>query len=162
MLTYSTSEVEECEILHPVVVVYHLCCVRAFSIEVEELSYLLLDAFLIVVESLGIEEVTLLRFARRVTNHTCGAANKDDRLVSATLEMTEHHDAAEVTYMERICGRVSAKVSSDHLFLKKFLGSWHYLCQHTAPFQFFDKVLHYLCCLDVCLLLMGDISWRRG
>ena len=57
--------------------------------------------------------------------------------MSATLKVTEHHNATKVAYMERISGRVCTKVSSHHLLLEKFLCPWHNLCEHTAPFEFF-------------------------
>ncbi len=44
--------IEEGEVLHPVVVVHQLRLVRLIAIEVEELRYLLLDSFLIMIESL--------------------------------------------------------------------------------------------------------------
>ena len=52
MLTNHTSEIEEGEVLHPVVVVHQLRLVRLIAIEVEELRYLLLDSFLVMIESL--------------------------------------------------------------------------------------------------------------
>ncbi len=52
MLTNHTSKIEECEVLHPVVVVHQLRLVRLIAIEVEELRYLLLDSFLVMIESL--------------------------------------------------------------------------------------------------------------
>ena len=60
MLADGTCELEEGEVLHPVVVVYHLGSVRLVRVEVKELCHLCLDALLIVIESLCIEEVTLL------------------------------------------------------------------------------------------------------
>ena len=52
MLTNHTSEIKEGEVLHPVVVVHQLRLVRLIAIEVEELRYLLLDSFLVMIESL--------------------------------------------------------------------------------------------------------------
>ena len=60
MLADGACELEEGEVLHPVVVVDHLGSIRLVGIEVEELCHLCLDALLIVIESLCIEEVALL------------------------------------------------------------------------------------------------------
>ena len=94
MLTHLACEIEEGEILHPVVVVHHLGLVGGVGVEIKKLCHLSLDALLIVIESLVVEQVALLTFARRVTNHTCCASHKDNRLVTATLQMSEHHDTA--------------------------------------------------------------------
>ena len=97
MLAYLACEVEESEVLHPVVVVDELGLVRLVAVEVEELSHLFLNGLLIVVECLRVEQVTLLAFARRVANHTRCTAYKEVWLVATTLEVAQHHDAAEVS-----------------------------------------------------------------
>ena len=100
MLTYLTSEVEEGEVLHPVVVVDHLCLVGLVAVEVEEFGYLVLDGFLVVVEGGGIEQIALLALARWVSNHTRGTSHEQVGLVAAALQVSQHHDATEVAYME--------------------------------------------------------------
>ena len=97
MLAHSTREIEEREVLHPVVVVHQLSLIVALGVEVEELRHLLLDALLVVIERLGIKQIALLAFTRRVAYHTCRAADEYYRLVSATLQMAQHHDSAQVT-----------------------------------------------------------------
>ena len=63
VLAYGACKVEEGEILHPVVVVHHLGGVGALSIKVEELSHLLFDALLVMIQCLGVEQVTFLALA---------------------------------------------------------------------------------------------------
>ena len=140
VLTYHTSEIEESKVLHPVVVVYQLGLIWLIAIEVKELRYLLLDSLLVMIESLCVEKITLLALARRVANHTCSTANKQIRLVTTTLQVTQHHDSTKVTDMKRVCGRVSTKISRHHVGVEVFLCTWHNLSQHTTPFQFFNKV----------------------
>ena len=94
VLAHHACEVEEGEVLHPVVVVHHLGLVGRVGVEVEELSHLSLYALLVVIERFVVEQISLLAFARWVANHTCCATHKDNRLVAATLQMSEHHDAA--------------------------------------------------------------------
>ena len=142
MLTHLTSEIEEGEILHPVVVVYHLSGIGILRLEVEKLGYLFLDALLIVVECLGIEQVSLLTLTRGVANHTGGTTHKDDGFMATTLQVTQHHDATQVSDVEGVGCGVSSQIGCYHLLLEEFLGTRHHLCQHTAPFQFFNKILH--------------------
>ncbi len=100
MLSHHTGEVKEGEVFHPVVVVHHLGLVRLVAVEIEELGHLLLDALLVVVESLVVEQVALLALARGVADHAGGSAHEDYRLVAAALQVTQHHDAAQVAYMK--------------------------------------------------------------
>ena len=88
MFSHLTSKVEESEILHPVIVVHHLCSIGFLAVKVEELSHLLFDTLLIVAEGLVVEEVTLLTLSRGVTNHTRCSSHEDDRLMSTALEVT--------------------------------------------------------------------------
>ena len=96
-LAHLAREVEEGEVLHPVVVVHHLSLVRLSAIEVEELRHLLLDSFLVMIESLRVEKITLLALARRVANHTCSTSYEQIWLMATTLQVTQHHDTAKVT-----------------------------------------------------------------
>ena len=118
MLADVSHEVEELEVLHPVVVVDQLRTIRCIAVEIEEVGELLLDASHIVTQRLLIEEVALLALARWVTNHTCGTSDEGERLVTATLEMTKHHHTAEVSDVERIGCGVNAEVSSHLLLLE--------------------------------------------
>ena len=76
-----------------------------------------------------------------VAYHTGCSAHECQRLVSAALQVTQHHHAAEVAYVQRVGCRVSAQISSNLLFLQQFFRTRHYLAQHATPFQFFYKVL---------------------
>ena len=142
VLAHLTGKVEESEVLHPIVVVDHDGGIGFFRLKVEELGHLLLDALLIMTQCLIVEQIALLTFARRVANHTCGTTNKDDGAVAATLQMTKHHDTAQVSDVQRVGSGVSTQVGCYHLLLQQLFCSWHYLCQHAAPFQFFNKILH--------------------
>ena len=93
-------EVEELIVLHPVVVVDELGLVGLIAVEVEEARYLLLDGFLVVVEGVAVEQVALEALARGVANHARGAADEQEGLVAAALQVTQHHDAAKVADME--------------------------------------------------------------
>ena len=88
MHAHFACEIKEGEVFHPVVVVDHQRSVCILRFEVEEFSHLFLDALLIVVECLVVEEVTLLTFARGVTNHTRSATHKNNRSVATTLQVT--------------------------------------------------------------------------
>ena len=144
VLTHLTGEVEEGEVFHPVVVIDHYGGIGLLGLEVEETGHLGLNALLIVIERLVVQEVTLLRLARGVADHTGGTTDEDDGTVTTTLQMAEHHDAAEVTDVQGVCRGVGTQIGGDHLLLEQFLGTGHHLCQHTTPFEFFNKVLHTL------------------
>jgi hypothetical protein len=63
--------------------------------------------------------------------------------MSTTLEVAEHHDAAKVTDVQTIGGRVNAKVGGDLSTFEKVFGARHYLREHSAPFDFFEKISHF-------------------
>ena len=144
VLAHLTGEVEEGEVLHPVVVVHHLGGIGFLRFKIKELGHLGLDALLIVTQRLFVQQVTFLALARRVANHASGTSHQDDGLVAAALQMAEHHNTTEMTDMQRVGSRVGAQVSRHHFFLEEFFRSWHHLCQHSAPAEFFNKVLHVL------------------
>ena len=62
--------------------------------------------------------------------------------MTAALQVAQHHNAAEVANVQRVCRRVSTQVGRYHLLLEQFLGTGHHLGQHTTPAQFFYKVFH--------------------
>jgi len=60
----------------------------ALGLEVQKLGYLRLDAFLVVVQGVGIEQVALLALARGVAYHAGGAAHHGLMgLVAAPLQV---------------------------------------------------------------------------
>ena len=144
MLTHFTCEVKEGEVLHPVVVVDHLGSILFLRFEIEELGYLCLDALLVVAQGFVVQEVALLRLAAGVANHARCSANEDDGLVATTLQVAQHHDTAEVSYVEGIGCWIGAEVGSHHLLLQEFFRTRHDLCEHASPFQFFNKVLSHI------------------
>ena len=60
--------------------------------------------------------------------------------LSTTLQVTQHHDTTQVTNVQGVCCRIGSKVGRHHMGVEIFLCTWHYLCQHTTPFQFFNKI----------------------
>ena len=78
-------EINKGVVLHPVVVVDQLGCVGRVAVEIEEMLQLLADTCHVVAKYLFGEQVTLGRFAGRVTNHTCCAADEGDGFVTARL-----------------------------------------------------------------------------
>ncbi len=49
------------------------------------------------------------------------------------LQMTQHHDAAKVTNVERVSRRVGTQIGCYHFLLKQFFCSRHNLREHAAP-----------------------------
>ena len=87
-----------------------------------------------------VEQVSFLRFARRVADHAGGAAYQCDGFVSATLEMPQHHHSAEVSDVQRIGRRVDTQISGNHLLFEEFFRARHQGVYHAAPFQFFYEI----------------------
>ena len=164
VLAHFASEVEEGEVLHPVVVVDELSLVRLCAVEVEELRHLLLDSLLVVVEGSSVEQVALLALARGVANHTGSTAYEQVGLVAAALQMAQHHDATEVTDVERVGCRVGAQIRRHHVGIEILLSAGHNLREHTAPAQFFNEILcHYCCCFfDDCYCFRERLSRLLG
>ena len=100
VLTDIADEVEETVVLHPVVVIDQHRCILGIAVEVEELLQLLLDAGLIVLQRLLIEEVTLLGLTRGVTDHTGSATDEGDGSVTGALQVPQHHNTHQVTDMK--------------------------------------------------------------
>ena len=85
VFTYGSGEIKEGEVFHPVVVVHHLGGIGLRSVEVKELCDLCFDAFLIVIEGLSIQKISLLALSRRVSYHAGSTSYEDNRFVSAML-----------------------------------------------------------------------------
>ena len=144
MLSHLACEVEEGEVLHPVVVVDHFGSVGLGGFEIEETSHLLFNALLVVTQRLIVQQVALLRLSRGVANHTSSTTNEDDGLMTTALQMTQHHDTAEVSDVERVSSGVGAEVGRYHLPLQEFFCARHNLCEHASPFQFFNEVFSHI------------------
>ena len=134
VFSYLACEVEEGEIFHPVVVVNQFSLVRFGAVEIEKLRNLLLDSLLIVVERVGIEQVSFLTLARRVAYHAGGSAYKQVGFVAALLQMTQHHDTAKVADVERVGRRVGAQIGRREVLLQIFFGTRQHLGKHATPF----------------------------
>ena len=112
------GEVEEREVLHPVVIVHQLGMVGSVAVEIQESGQLLFDAGHVVAQRFFVEQVAFLAFTRRVAYHSGGASDKGQRLVPATLEMLEHHHAAKMAYVQGVRRGVDAQVGGDLFFFK--------------------------------------------
>ena len=75
MLTDITDKIQERITLHPVIVVHQLSGIRSVGVKIKELSQLFLDAILIVTKSSLVQQITLGRLHRRVTDHTGSATH---------------------------------------------------------------------------------------
>ena len=117
MLADIADEVEEGEVLHPVVVVGHYGGVWSAAVEVEEVGELTFDGFLIVAQGLFVDKLALLTFHRGVADHSCGASDNGDWLVTAALQMLEHHHTDEMAYVEAVGRRIDSEIGRCHLFL---------------------------------------------
>ena len=153
------DEVQEGEVLHPVVVVDHACGVGGVRVEVEQLGQLPLDGLLVVAQRLLVEQVALLRLARGVANHARGAAHEGQRTVAAQLEVLENHHAHQVADVQRVGRGVDAQVGRRHLFFELFLCAGHDGVNHAAPFEFFDEVFHIV---SLSFLLRCAVAARRS
>ena len=150
-----TDEIEERELLHPVVVVDHLCGIRGVRLEIEQFGQLAFDRILIVAEGLLVEQVALLRLARGVADHARGTADERQRTVAAHLEMLEDHHTYQMADMQRVGRGVDAQISRRHLFFELFLCAGHDRVDRAAPFEFFDEIL----CCHYCVTLFYFQFW---
>ena len=115
-LAYLAGEVEESPVLHPVVVVDQNGGVGSVALEVDELGELGLDALLVVAQGRLVEKVALLGLHRGVADHAGGSADEGDGTMAGVLEVLEHHDADQMTDVQRISRGVDAHVCSALLF----------------------------------------------
>ena len=134
------DELEERVIFHPVVVVDHFGCIGGIRFEIDQVAQLTFDRLLIVAQGLFVEQVTLERFTRRVTDHTGRTTDQKDRFVAATLKMFQNHDADQVADMQRIGSGVNTHIGGRHLFGELLFGSGHHIMQHAPPLEFFYKI----------------------
>ena len=133
MLAHLAGEVQEGEVLHPVIVVHQFGVVGRVRIEVQELGQLFLHAGNVALQGFLVQQVTLLRLAGGVANHARGTADERQRLVSATLEVAQDHHAAQMADVEGIGRRVKTDVSS-HLFLgQQLFRAGHHVVEHATP-----------------------------
>ena len=140
VLAHIADKLEETVVFHPIVVVDQDGGIGRIAVEIEEFFQLLAQAFLIVAQRMFIDKHTLLALHRRVANHTGGTANECDGAVSGTLKVLQHHNAHQVSDMERIGSGVDAHVSRGHFFVELFFGAGHHVVNHPAPFQFFYEI----------------------
>ena len=91
-------------------------------------------------QSLLVEQVALLALAAGVSYHACGAAHQCQWLVSAALEVAEHHHSAQMADMETVGSGGDAQISRCKFFFELFFGARHHVVNHAAPFKFFYKI----------------------
>ena len=140
VLTHITSKSQECKIFHPIIIINQFSTIGSITLEIKEVGQLSLDAGNIVSQSGFVQQVALLAFAAWITNHASSTSDERQGLVATALQMTKHHDTAEMTNMEAIRRGVYPNVSRDLFFLEEFLRARHHLVHHAAPSKFFNEV----------------------
>ena len=93
-------KVEELEVFHPVVVVHEFGAVRGVAFKVEEMCELFFYAAYVVCKRFLVEQVAFLAFSRGVANHSRSSSHEGYGFVAGALQVAQHHDAAQVAYME--------------------------------------------------------------
>ena len=137
-------EIKEGVVLHPVVVIDQLGSVGFIGIEIQEVLQLLADTLHVMAEGLLGQEVTLGRLAGRVTDHTRCAAQESDGFMAAGLQVTQHHDAAQVADMETIRRGVDTHVGGRHFFHQLFFRTGHDILEHASPTELFYEILCHI------------------
>ena len=140
ILAHVADKVEECVVLHPVVVVHEDGGVGGVAVEVEEAGQLTLDGLLVMAQCSHVEELALLALHRGVANHAGGASHQRDGLVAGALQVFEHHHPHEVADMQRVSCGVDAEICGGHPLVELFVGAGHHLVDHAAPGKFFYEV----------------------
>ena len=68
------------------------------------------------------------------TTHSLRTAYQCQRLMAATLEVTQYHHTAKVSDVQGVCRRVETDICS-HLFLcQQFFRTRHHIVEHATPF----------------------------
>ena len=140
VLAYVACEGKEGEVLHPVVVVDQFGTVGGIAIEVEEACQLCFDTCHVVCQRSFVEQVALLALAGWIADHAGGTSDEGEGLVAATLQVAQHHHAAQVADMEAVGCGVDAEISCYLFFCEEFLSARHHLVDHAAPCKFFYEI----------------------
>ena len=101
---------------------------------------MLFYAVYVVGECLLVEQIAFLALARGVAYHAGGPADERNGLVPGLLQVAEHHNAAQVAYMQGVGRGVDAQVCRYLFFLEKFFSAGHNLVEHTPPLYFFNEI----------------------
>ena len=144
VLAYVANEIQERELLHPVIVVHQDCMVRSIAIEVKEVRQLSLNRLLVVAKRLLINQLALLRLHRWVTNHTSCTTHQCYGAMASTLKVLQHHDAHQVANVKRVGSRVNAHIRTRHFLVQLLFSTRHDICNHPAPSKFFYKIHKFL------------------
>ena len=82
------------------IVVHQDGFVGGVGLKVKETAQLLLDAVYIVGKGLLVKQVPFLALHRRVSDHSRGTSHKGYRLMAASLEVLEYHNAYKMSYVK--------------------------------------------------------------
>ena len=75
---------------------------------------MLADTLYVMTQGLLGQQVALRALTARVADHTGRTTHQRDGFMAAGLEMTQHHDAAQVTDMQTVRRRVDTYVRRRH------------------------------------------------
>ena len=82
-------------------------------VEIEKARHLLADAFDVLLDLLGRQQLTLGRLAARIADETGAAADEADRRVAGALQVREHHHDEQRSDVKARRGRIEADVGGD-------------------------------------------------
>ena len=133
VLAYFAGKIEKSKIFHPIVVVHQLCTVGSVRVKIQELAQLFLHARHVALQGFFSKQITFCRLAGRVANHTRSTAYQRQRLMAATLEVTQYHHTAKVSYVQGVCRRVETDVCSHLFFCQQFFRTRHHIVEHATP-----------------------------
>ena len=143
VLAHVADEIQKRHVLHPGVVVDEFRGVRRVGIEIQEPGQLFFYALLVVEQFFLRKQVALLRFHGRVADHAGGAADQRDGLMPAALQVAQHHDAHQMSDVQRVGSRVDAHVRRGHALFQHFVRARHDVVNHAAPCEFLYEIHEY-------------------
>ena len=71
-------------------------------------------------------------------------AQESDGFMAAGLQVTQHHDAAQVADMETIRRGVNTHVGGRHFFHQLLLRAGHDILKHASPTELFYEILFHM------------------
>ena len=132
MLAHIANKIKEKVVLHPVIVVAYLCSIDGI-VKIKESAKLLAYALHIVLYFLHREELALLGLERGIANHTRGATDNCQGLMTGHLEVFEKHNRHKMTDMQRVSSGIYTHVCCGHFLGELLLGARHDIMYHSAP-----------------------------
>src|SRR6218665_1935422 len=82
-----TRKIDKRKVFHPIVVIYHNRSSRSGLVEIQKSRQNTFDSGHVLSQLLFVKQITLVRFPRRITNHSRSTANQSNRLVPKSLQM---------------------------------------------------------------------------